>query len=352
MSARADAVKLILGDHHDQLKGDAATAIVSIDAVPEPRFAYSYVLDDRDKGNGDGVLQVGERVEMKVTVTNLGPGASEEALVTLKNMAGKPVYLDYGRDKIGAIKVGETKVAALGFTLRKPVEEVKLRVGVWDSSLGASISEELILPVHKARKAKPEKRTLRVKGDGEVPIYAGASESAQVLAYATDGLQLRSDASVASGRWRRVTLPAGAFGFLRQADATMSRGGRAAKSTELRWAPGQAPPRVDVDLSTRVTTGDVLRLRGTISDERALKDLYIFVNEKKVHYRSLAGIPVGPNGVRAPLDVTLPLKLGSNSIAVVARENDDVMGRSVFGVYRDSPNAVAERVEVPSTSAQ
>ena len=49
-----------------------------IHEVPHPRFAYSWqVVDDgsgASQGNGDGLLQVDEQVELLVTVRNIGSG--------------------------------------------------------------------------------------------------------------------------------------------------------------------------------------------------------------------------------------------------------------------------------------
>ncbi len=83
-------------------------------------------------------------------------------------------------------------------------------------------------------------------------------------------------------------------------------------------------------------------------DEQALKDVFVFVNEKKIYYNGLRDMPPEKGVFRAPFDVTVPLKAGSNTIAVVARESDDLVTRKIFGVYRTDPAAVAE-VRDPNT---
>ena len=110
----------------------------------------------------------------------------------------------------------------------------------------------------------------------------------------------------------------------------------------IRWAKAQAAPVIALDPSALVTREPTLKLTGTISDERRLKDIFIFVNDKKVFYRSLEALEATEQGVKAPLDVTLPLKTGENLVAVVARESKDLVSRIVLGVYREPTEVVAE----------
>ncbi|MBC7794739.1 MAG: peptidase S41, partial [Clostridia bacterium] len=64
MSARADEVTLTVGDQQQRVTGLKTALVVSIDEQKKPRFAYSMWIDDRAAGNGDGVLQVGEKVNL------------------------------------------------------------------------------------------------------------------------------------------------------------------------------------------------------------------------------------------------------------------------------------------------
>ncbi|MEZ4270539.1 MAG: hypothetical protein R3C68_03610 [Myxococcota bacterium] len=94
-----------------------------------------------------------------------------------------------------------------------------------------------------------------------------------------------------------------------------------------------------------LTTEDFLRVRGKVTDEDVLKDMFIFVNEKKVYYRALSDVALKGGRFELPLDVRLPLKEGANIVAVIVRENDELISREVFGAYRDKPQAMAERLE-------
>ena len=62
-----------------------------------------------------------------------------------------------------------------------------------------------------------------------------------------------------------------------------------------------------------------------------MQDLYIFVNDKKIYFKSNRDANYGPS---LSFDATVPLKKGKNRILVVARENKDLMNRTVLMVLR------------------
>ena len=70
-----------------ELNGNAPEDIkstVSIDALPKPVFSYSYQIIDEGEGltgNGDGIIQRGEVVDLALFVKNIGKGTSEKILL-------------------------------------------------------------------------------------------------------------------------------------------------------------------------------------------------------------------------------------------------------------------------------
>jgi hypothetical protein len=107
-------------------------------------------------------------------------------------------------------------------------------------------------------------------------------------------------------------------------------------------------PSIELDVPALVTPQATMRLAGFVRDEQALKDVFVFVNDKKVFYGGLRDMQPDKGIYRAPFDVTVPLKAGSNTVAVVARESNDLVTRKIFGVYR-SDMGVAE-VRDPNTA--
>ncbi|MEE8410549.1 MAG: MXAN_5808 family serine peptidase, partial [Myxococcota bacterium] len=352
MSPRADTVTLELSDLHHRIDGADVESLVAIGEVPKPRFAYAYRIDDRKGGNGDGILQVGEHVDMKVDVENIGIGAAGDVVITIKNLSSKAVFLKEGRFKVGALEPGAKSTGILKFSLRSPTDEVKLRVSVWDSVLGELLSEKVKIPVEQGRRTKNDRRLLRVNAEGGASIFIGAGTGVPVLGHARAGALLRAEASIGS-RWWRVLVRKGVSGFVRARDVTPQKasGRRQPTANAIDAATPQAAPQIAIDLGSLVTSQSAFRLTGTISDERALRDVYVFVNDKKVYYRSLENLKSTRDGLSTPLDVVLPLKIGSNIISVIARETDELVSRRVFGMFRTTADIVAKR-GVPRAVAQ
>jgi carboxyl-terminal processing protease len=337
MPSRADGVTLSVGDAHGMTQLHSAVAFVKIEEQKKPRFAYSYSIDDsRSGGNGDGVLQVGEPIVLRVNVKNLGPGAAEDVTVSLKNLAGKPLFLDQGRSKLGALSAGMAKNAELKFTLKQavPGDVAKVRLTIYDGALGSAIAETLALPILPARRGKTEEHGLRVSKVGEAAVYVGASEAMPTLGTVKAGSVLRGQENF--GGWWKVDALPGLPGYVQQADVVVAAG-KAKKYSKgaLATTPAATAPNIIVDLPSLVVTGDTLRLHGSVQDDKRLKDMFVFVNEKKVFFRNLEEVARGDHGLQTDFDVALPLKAGANSIAVIVREDDDMVARKFFGVYRN-----------------
>src|SRR5262249_8585952 len=98
----------------------------------------------------------------------------------------------------------------------KTSDAVELRVSVWDSTYGETVSEQLRVPVREARKAKPENKPLLFAGNDEVLIHAGADAIMPVVGYAKSGASIRSDANFDG--WYRVDVGAGVPGYVRDSD--------------------------------------------------------------------------------------------------------------------------------------
>lgn len=332
LSARADRIDLRLGDAGERTTAASAHAMLVVTELAQPRFAYDAWIDDRAGGNGDGSLQVGESVDVRVQVTNVGAGAAREAVVALKNLGDEAIYLDRGRERLGEVASGGRKSVKLGFSVKKAVDQARLRLSVWDAQLGEGLAEDLDLPVRVAQRVKHEVRSVRAAAGAS--LYAAAADDAGTAGVVHQtGAVLATDAVVGKG-WVRVLLPGDRIAFVRESDVKILGRQQRPTAKGLSLAPQQAAPVLSLDLPDLVTSADVVSLKGQVTDERALQDVVVYVNERKVIYQSLAKAASGAAGASAPLDLKLPLVAGANQIAIVVRENDEVMTRRLIGMYR------------------
>lgn len=141
--------------HEDQLT-------FNVKERPVPSFDYSIdIIDDGSegsKGNGDKIIQPGERVAVKVKVRNVGKGTSGKVTVTLKNGEGKNVFLKKGRQSMDLIEQGKSAETAFLFDAKNlPLDDV------WDFSLDIMDSTFQLQSVNQKIKVPALQPVVRVQ---------------------------------------------------------------------------------------------------------------------------------------------------------------------------------------------
>ena len=376
--AQAAEVAIEIKDATGRVKGVGSREVVEVRPAPAPRFFYAAAVDDMAGGNGDGVLQVGERVNLLLTVKNGGDGAAQRAMAMIKNRTGPEVFLDVGRTVVGTLGPNEQGVGVLGFTVKGDTSAAKFELSIWDAELGAVVSDELLLPIEKPVKWRGDPRIITSRADKPVTVFSGTSTSSPIIGTIHPQKILRSDVRSTNGKWRRVRwwpngnakgkaaaknradaketkepngtldvsgIAVPAFGFVAVTDFKVApkkrRGRKKAVLRPISRTDGQASPKLRLDYDKMLITGERLNLSGSVSDERGLLDVFVYVNDKKVFYRSLRGLlrEDGPNGLfRLPLELELPVEPGSSTVSVIARESDKLVTKRVFSVYRPEIN--------------
>ncbi|NOY26613.1 MAG: PDZ domain-containing protein [Oligoflexia bacterium] len=255
-----------------------------------PRLEYDIRLVDDgsgdSQGNGDGIPQLGETVDLEITLTNIGKGPTREAFARLHNRSGGAVDL-----RVGNIEVGDPVDAA-----GQPCEP--------DSA-----------------------------GCGRV-LEPGASYTGRVSFELREGAQ--------DGIWK-VDLQVGdnrAYDY-----ASVQRGGFyeffQLKET-LQLKPGQAfqgglrqPPQIQVTRAPAGKTSQAsVTVSGVVTDDHGLRDLMIFHGDDKVFYRG------GGHGEKTlPFSVEQPLDPGANLLVILARDDQGLTATHSVTVWAEPPQA-------------
>ncbi|HSD86165.1 MAG TPA: MXAN_5808 family serine peptidase [Kofleriaceae bacterium] len=319
-----------------------APAEVKVEALPRPVFAYSWQLVD--DGNGDGLVQRGEKYKLQVSVKNTGQGPTQEATVLLRNATGDGVVLEKSRFEFkDAIAPGQTKELefplATDATLK--ADEVVLELMAYDNQLDVQASDKLrfkVSPGIAVQAAKGEVTTKQA-----IAIRSGAAEDASIVGGAAKGASY--SALGVFGPYTKVKLSQGGtkVGFI--PTAALSSGGSGSSSYTPYW--NSTPPTIALTAKNLETNADTYKLQGTISDETHVEDVYIFVanqgakiENRKVFYRSNRG---GKDGKALDFATDLPLWPGSNMVTIVARENSDVRSVKTLFLYRDPPRTASSQ---------
>ena len=319
-----------------------AAAELKIEALPRPVFAYSWQLVD--EGNGDGLVQRGERYKLQVSVKNTGQGPTREASVFLRNATGDGVILAKSRYEIkDAILPGQTKEFdfPLSTDATLKADEVVLELVAYDGQLDAQASDKLKFRVAASVPGKPVKGEVTTKQ--AIAIRSGAASDSSIVGGAAKGASYVVIGEY--GPFVKVKLSQGGskVGFIPK--AALASGGSGTSAYTPYW--NSTPPTIALTAKALETNAESYRLQGSVSDETHVEDVYIFVrnegakiDNRKVFYRSNRS---GKNPKLIDFTADLPLWPGSNMVTVVARENSEVRSVKTLFLYRDPPRTAQTR---------
>lgn len=310
---------------------------VRIDAAPRPMFAYSYQLVD--EGNGDGLVQKGERFKLQVQLKNTGAGVTQEAEVILRNATGDGVVLDKSRLSLKDTPLAPGQTKELEFPLATDAtlraDEVVVELMAYDAALDVQTSQKLKFKVAPGITGQPQKGEVTVKAP--ITIRSGASEDTDQVGSANKGASFAALGTF--GPWTKVKLNAGGshVGFI--PSSALSSGGSGSGSYAPSW--NSTPPAIALATKALETSAETYKLSGAVTGETHVEDVYIYVSNsrakidsRKVFYRSNRG---GKDPRTMDFATELPLWPGSNMVTVVARSNSEVKTIKTMYVYRDPP---------------
>ena len=311
---------------------------VSIDALPKPVFSYSYQIIDEGEGltgNGDGIIQRGEVVDLALFVKNIGKGTSEKNIIALRELSQKEVFIERGKMELGELAPGESKSLKIQLSVRDTLEadDFSVDLTIADTTYGTRISGKLEFKVdQKGENGKMQlaERVLSVIDD-EVPIYNGKSSSTLVISYANNGATLMADRETQS--WYRIIMPEGRFGWISSDNVEVSEHSysRVQKSPDLLLQ--NVPPLIELDTQRPHDTfrQEHISISGTVGDDSAIKYVYVLVNEDKVFYKSNKDASEEDKS-RIAFASDIPLEDGPNIISIVARDDQDLLSTKSFVV--------------------
>ncbi len=357
LTSRKDVVRVTFADGGAAPLG-VLDVPVTIAGLERPRFSYALFIDDSQGGNGDGLVQIGESVELVAQIKNAGAGTAEEPTALLKNLGGAETFIQTGRQKLTALKPGASGIARFQFKVQSPTPEIEMRMQVFDGVMGDFLTEKLTFPVKDAVEVKKHKRT--VEATQAVQVLAAADQGSPVVARADAGSRLDAVAEV--GPFVRVKLGDQLYGYIASAGVGPAKGkaqlGAGGEPKGLSWVYGRDPPHVTfpgIDASKPISVdGGVFNLQAKIDDDGKVYDVYVFSNDQKVHYERLAkesgparaGNGAGAAGATAALvKAAIQLKPGINVITVVAREDDEFAQREVLTVFSTQGDPLAEAMK-------
>jgi carboxyl-terminal processing protease len=349
--SRTDRIDFHLFEQHGAklAKGSKTSIDISAEGLPRPQFAYGYhIIDDPSagkniEGNGDGALQVGERVRLRVNVTNIGEGPALDTWVTLRNESGESFFLHDGRAQLKEMQPGDTRAVDLAFEVKELPESGRapLQLTVSDNKIAEALSERVVFTV-RTEGVKIEAASGSVVANGVVDLYGTPADS-RVVARTDDGAKFKVTGRASD--WYRIDLGDGVFAFANEKSVT-KQSRTVAKPGGFQEVRDVSPPRITLVGAITQTDEESLHISGVAKDDEAVRDLFItvynpsrnlFGNRRKVFYQASPD----PSAGRLEFAADVPLTPGNNIIEIHARENQDVVGVRRMWVLRTSGLAEA-----------
>lgn len=340
---RADGIRVDFHEGHGNAP-DPAEIRVQVTSLPRPRFSYQLQVADSIRGNGDGLLQRGEHVTIFMHLRNTGLGRTYETHANLRNLSGRGVLLRAGRFRIDNIQPGEHRTVAFTFEVLNDFdrESARLEVSVVDTDLREAMTERLEIPIVRDGVAPSPRRGRVIVNDGASIREQPRASSSRIARVVSGPISVPVEAEL--NGFVRVQIGENRPGWVAAGDLGSGRANRRARIVD---ELNHMPPELALEAPSLVTRAATLRIRGTARDETRVRDVYIYVGARKVHYQSNRD---GSNPRETAIDAIIPLRPGINYVVVVARENDQSITRRAFVVRRDGPDG--ELLETPRHSEE
>jgi hypothetical protein len=285
------------------------------------------------------MVQLGEQVRTLVTVKNIGLGRAVHTEAILRNGSGQQgVLISAGRFDAKELAPGQTKTFSFVYEVRPELkgEDFQLELMVADTTLGEHVTDKIKVKVGQPGKAPDTlSGTLTITRD-DTALREAPVEGSLVVGRASKGAVFKVNGKL--GAFTRVELENGRSAFIASVEG--QPGGTPRGGFRPEWQV--TPPVVTVSAPT-VVNGETVRLRGQVTDDHLVRDLYVRVWNrkaqppiKKVYYKP------NKSGDRTRMDFEADVTLwpGSNTIEVYARESNEVQSRHRLVVLRRNPASV------------
>lgn len=332
MATRHELVKYRVSDENNSF-GEPRGHAVRIEGRERPRFSFGYEIDD---SSGDGTFQLEEEVTLRVFVRNVGRADSSDTMAYLKSKTDDAIYLEKGRINLGKVEKGSTKPAEFEFRIKEAPdrEKIRLQLDIYDETFREFTQKEIEIPFSSQKPEVSSASGRATIAKGPAKIFSGANSSSSVIGTASSSAAFPVVAE--TDGWRKLDLGR-QTGWIQDqyVEVDSDAAGGEASSEGLNWARYESP-NIALTPEERLTGSAKVDLEGSISDNTAVRDYYVYVYHRedvsKVQSRKVTYDRVGQES--ADVETSVPLFDGMNRISIVARDDEAMSMQKSIYVYR------------------
>ncbi len=327
---REDKISLKFQDAHKSTIADYDFNL-NIDALARPLYAFNYeIVDDGrfgSSGNGNGIPEAGETIALVLRVKNIGGGASEKTILSLKNLSGDTIFLEKGRAEIENLSPQQIEETNFTFNVKKSDAPIEFEIQIVDEIFRDGITSKVSIPNSadvSAYKAIEEDITVT---QGNTPIRGGGFASAPIIALSQEGTKFNSTGQ--TDGWIKVNLNEGMSGWINKDKIASVKDSENSETIKPLFQEAfEAPPiikLIDLPVSTK---SDVINLYGDIEDKDGIELISVFLGDDKV-----ALLPSTKTNVPVSIDLTLEDDI--NLITVIAKDSKGLLSKQSFVVRKE-----------------
>jgi len=296
------------------------------------------------QGNGDGLLQPGERVLLGFRAHNAG-AASPDSRVLLRNLSGRQGLLEEGLFVHGPLDGDGGFLGAFGISISAkadPALPLELELIVGDGILRESVDDKLRFRITPGRAGVVDvegQRRRTVSGDEPVRVYNGADGSAPIIGELATGAVI--EVSGVAGEWLALDGERGEGRRLWVPQDLVELGGEGSLTRLAREHRMVDPPVIELGEIPGVVAGKTVEITGVARHHVRVRDVVVTVRasgpaqpERKVFYLANRALE-GDEAKRFEFSAAVPLSPGSNRVTVLVRDHDKVERRADLWVYRE-----------------
>jgi carboxyl-terminal processing protease len=319
---------------------------VEIVAYPDPYLKLNYYVDDQTTGDKNGLLSAGEEANLVMSYRNEGEGSTIELVGSLGN-EGKEhergLFIKRGRispeKEKNVLKKGDQDQMTFEFKVKGSYQkDINAVINLYDAKVREGSLKKIVLPVidSKLLKTLTTPKKLAPKSNN-LSIFVQPCEKCDVIDSISQSVV--SDACVLNKRnkdqcdWYRVKDQKNRLYWvnaIETVDATTQTDAEMTLTLNEKFL--YAPPMIKrLDPIIDAVTEKNAQIKFEIDSVHPLQDVMIYVNQRKVYYKSSEDMT---DPKKLLIDMLLPLDDGENKIMIYARESEDVVSQEVFVIHR------------------
>lgn len=306
-----------------------------------PEFFANYRWEDVTYGNGDGLIESGEKIKLYLSLKNIGKGVSNKTIVYFHNLSIDGVKLAPCRFFLNKLMPQKSVEVSNTFEINQPLKNQKItfEIVAYDDSSAKIITQKINLPVAPSNPIlKKESNSISLLDN--ISVFQSPDSNSTKLGTLQKGGTISSDALINSGnsQFLRVVFAKKLYGWIEKNNVNVTSGAKNIKNAfKFISSQDNRPPVINIqNQPDLIVKTDHIDISGEITGEEELLDFYVFVDEKKEVYQS------NNNKVKnLPFNIQLNLHGGMNKVVIIARSISKLVSKNVFYIRRDNTDGSA-----------